>query len=75
MTKKKMAELVEILGQHDDLLRQRTIIEDHITSKGHVCLYLPKFHPELSFIELAWCTVKKYLRKHCGYSFPRHSSR
>jgi len=35
---------------------------------GHRCLFLPKFHCELNWIERYWGCAKKYARRHCGYS-------
>ena len=35
----------------------------HPLSRGHLCIFLPKFHPELNFIERYWSRVKWYARK------------
>jgi transposase len=32
--------------------------------RGHHCLFLPKFHPELNFIERYWAIIKHWLRYH-----------
>ena len=37
---------------------------------GHLCLFLPKYHCECNYIERYWGAVKKYCRRHCGYSLP-----
>jgi hypothetical protein len=38
-------------------------ISEMIKDRGQVCLFLPKFHPELNFIELVWARAKHELRK------------
>jgi transposase len=40
-----------------------------IEAAGHLCIFLPKFHCELNFIEFFWDAIKKYLQEHCDYTF------
>ena len=37
---------------------------------GHVCIFLPKYHPELNAIERHWGYIKYLLRLHCEYPLP-----
>ena len=34
-------------------------IDKHLKSKGHVCLRLPPYHPQLNPIELVWAEIKR----------------
>ncbi|CAG8752763.1 5291_t:CDS:2, partial [Cetraspora pellucida] len=36
---------------------------------GHMCMFYPKFHCELNYIELFWAETKRYSCLHCDYMF------
>lgn len=59
----------ELLGSQPDFLAQKSRVEDAIEARGHVVLFLPKFHCEFNFIEMYWGALKYYCREHCDYSF------
>ena len=52
-----------------DFLAQRGAITEVIEKAGHKCIFYPKFHCELNFIEMFWGAAKRYTRNHCNYSF------
>jgi hypothetical protein len=58
-----------ILELQEDFCEQRSLVQEVIEAAGHLCLFLPKFHCELNYIEFFWGMVKKYLRDHCDYTF------
>jgi len=58
-----------ILELQEDFREQRSLVQEVIEAAGHLCLFLPKFHCELNFIEFFWGMVKKYLRDNCDYTF------
>ncbi len=44
--------MAHLLSQQDDFKNQPSMLETLITEKGHVCIFLPKFHCELNPIEM-----------------------
>ena len=56
------------LSQCQDFQEQLNAVEETIKQAGHECIFLPKFHPELNYIERFWGHCKRWLRKHCMYS-------
>jgi hypothetical protein len=61
--------LKRILENQPDFLAQKSLVQEVIEAAGHMCIFLPKFHCELNFIEYYWSAVKKYLREHCDFTF------
>ena len=47
------------------------IVEEMLVGRGHMCLFLPRFHCELNPIERCWCHAKRYTRAHCNGSIVR----
>ena len=58
-----------ILDLQPDFQEQQSLVQEVIKAAGHLCIFLPKFHCELNFIEFFWGAVKKYLWTHCDYTF------
>ena len=56
------------LSQCDDFKDQKNAVMELIESLGHLCVFLPKYHPELNFIERFWSRLKWWLRQHCEWS-------
>ncbi|OAX34548.1 hypothetical protein K503DRAFT_747250 [Rhizopogon vinicolor AM-OR11-026] len=46
-----------------------SIVAEIIENTGHLCIFLPKFHCELNFVEYFWGKVKKYFRDNCDGTF------
>ena len=58
----KVKDMRDMLKSFPDFKSQKTILEDYIEGRGHICMYFPKFHCELNPIERVWCQSKKYTR-------------
>ena len=58
-----------ILDLQPDFQEQKSLVQEVIEAAGHLCIFLPKFHCELNFIEFFWGAVKRYLHENCDYSF------
>jgi hypothetical protein len=60
---------IRILSLQSDFQEQKSLVQEIIEAAGHLCIFLPKFHCELNFIEFFWGAVKKYLQEHCDYTY------
>ena len=56
------------LEHQPDFLAQKSLVQETIEAAGHLCIFLPKFHCKLNFIEYFWGAVKCYLCEHCNYT-------
>lgn len=68
-SKKNQEELTEMMAAQADFLEQRRLLQEWVERRGHICLFLPKFHPELSCIEMVWSSWKRMLRKLCDGTY------
>ena len=67
----KAAEMREMLKEYEDFQGAKTLLEDLVAGRGHVCKFYPKYHCELSPIELVWCYAKKHTRAYANGSIVR----
>ena len=70
-TSMKADAMREKLKTYPDFKNQKTILEEYIERRGHLCLFYPKFHCELSPIERVWCHSKKHTRAYANGSIIR----
>ena len=63
-----------LLSDQPDFKLQQNAIEELIISWGHLCIFLPKYHPELSFIERYWSRVKWCARQKCDQTIKGHKT-
>ena len=59
----------KILSQQSDFLGERNQLQNLIEGRGHVCVFLPKYHCELNSIEYYWAWVKssKFSQSKCVF--------
>ena len=55
-----------VLSLQEDFATKKSMIQHYVESRGHVCMFLPKFHCELNPIELLW-GYAKYREFHLNY--------
>src|SRR6185369_16802478 len=59
----------QIISLQPDFLAQKSALVEVIENAGHVCIFFPKFHCELNFIERYWGAAKRYTRNNCNYTW------
>jgi hypothetical protein len=55
--------MARVLSQQDDFVNQPSMLESLIKERGHLCIFLPKFHCELNPIEMYWGWCKYRYRQ------------
>ena len=63
--------LREKLQTFEDFKTQKSLLEEMVEARGHICMFIPKFHCELNPIERVWCHAKKHTRANCNGSIVR----
>ena len=58
-------------SNHEDFQTEKTLVEHYLSNRGHVVMFIPKFHCELNPIERVWGQVKVYTRAHTNYTLVR----
>jgi transposase len=64
----KQEQMVECLSNQPDFKNQKPFLQELFERRGHRALFWPKYHPELSFIEMCWSAWKRLLRRWCDYT-------
>ena len=59
------------IASFPDFQNPKTLVEEKVESRGHLCIFPPKFHCELNAIERCWCHSKNFSRAHCNGSITR----
>ena len=54
-----------LASQPDVRVPVKSLLEEAINARGHLCIFLPKYHCELNFIEMLWCRAKQHQRNEC----------
>jgi len=60
-----------IMSLQPDFLMQKSELETVIEEAGHKCIFYPKFHCELNFIEMYWGAAKRYTCEYYDYTWNR----
>lgn len=57
----------QLLSQQVDFQSQGSRLQEEIENQGHLCLFSPKYHCELNWIEYRWGSSNWWARKNCSY--------
>ena len=61
----------ETLAKFPDFRNPKTLLEELVERRGHICMFFPKFHCELNAIERCRCHEKKHTRQYANGSIVR----
>ena len=49
---------MHVLSLQDDFVNEKPLLQHYLEGRGHICMFLPKFHCELNPIEMLWGYAK-----------------
>ncbi|PKY51387.1 hypothetical protein RhiirA4_424476 [Rhizophagus irregularis] len=55
--------------KEEDFKSQKSQLQEEIEKRGHICIFYPKYHCELNYIEMYWGAAKRYTRENCNYTW------
>jgi hypothetical protein len=64
--------MYRVLSLQEDFMTEKPMLQHYIEGRGHVCMFLPKFHCKLNPIEMLWGYAKYHKSLICYiycYSF------
>ena len=67
-TRMKADDMRTVLSYHEDFINEKTTVEHYVDSRGHIAVFLPKFHCELNPIERVWGHSKRYCRAYTNFT-------
>ena len=59
---------MQLMAAQPDFQEQKGLLQEELEKRGHMVMFLPKFHPELNWIEPYWGAAKRKAREDCDYS-------
>ncbi|PKY34514.1 hypothetical protein RhiirB3_454306 [Rhizophagus irregularis] len=59
----------KILSLEEDFKSQKSQLQEEIEKRGHICIFYPKYHCKLNYIEMYWGAAKRYTRENCNYTW------
>ena len=60
--------MTKMLSNQPDFRQQKPLLEEIVEGRGHVAVFLPKFHCEINIIEYFWGSAKRHTRENCDYT-------
>ena len=70
-SERRAKEMGTLLKTFPDFNGRKTILEGYTEQRGHVCIFYPKYHCELSPIERVWCQSNKCTRAYADGTIAR----
>jgi hypothetical protein len=61
-----------VLSFQEDFVNEKPLLQHYLEDRGHVCMFLPKFHCELNPIEMLWGYAKyrtDFISSRCSLSY------